>query len=180
MIQHFNSIKPDCHSSVFVAPSAWVIGEVKIGEGSSVWFNSVVRGDVNSIVIGERTNIQDLSMLHVTNREAPTPAPLIIGNDVTIGHRVVAHGCRISDRCLIGIGAVILDGVIIEEDCIIGAGSVITPGKRIPAGSMVFGSPAKVIRELTAEERSFLVKSAAHYSKLAQNYKESVFGGKIN
>lgn len=179
MIQKFEDIQPRIHASVFVAPSAWIIGETEIGEGSSVWFGSVIRGDVNYIKIGERTNIQDLSMLHVTNREAPLPAPLVIGDDVTIGHRVVVHGCTIGNRCLIGMGSIILDRAVIEDDCMIGAGSVVTPGTKIPAGHMAFGSPAKIIRPLREDEKQMLVLSAAHYRHLASLYFNAQISEKV-
>lgn len=174
MIQVFESIQPIIHDSVFIAPSAWVIGEVEIGEGSSVWFGTVIRGDVNYIKIGARTNVQDLSMLHVTNREAPQPAPLVIGDDVTIGHRVITHGCTIGNRCLIGMGSIILDGAVIEDDCIIGAGSVVTPRTKIPSGHMAFGNPAKIIRPLRDNEKQMLILSAAHYQHLASIYRSQL------
>ncbi|HBF12191.1 MAG TPA: gamma carbonic anhydrase family protein [Deltaproteobacteria bacterium] len=168
----FDSIQPKIHASCFVAPQACVIGDVEIGEGSSIWFQTVVRGDVNTIRIGKKTNIQDLCMVHVTNRDAPKPAPTVIGDEVTVGHRVVLHGCTIKDRCLIGIGSIILDGAVIEEECMIGAGSLVTPGTIIPRGHLAWGSPAKVTRPLTAAEKKFLRLSAAHYAQLAKKYGE--------
>lgn len=161
---------PKIGRKVFLAKDCVVIGEVELGQDSSVWYKSVIRGDVNSIKIGERTNIQDLSMVHVTNRDAKRPASTKIGDDVTVGHRVIIHGCEIGHRCLIGMGAIVMDRVKIGDDCIIGAGSIVTEGTVIPPKSLAFGSPAKVIRELTQAELDWLPKSAEHYSKLAKKY----------
>jgi carbonic anhydrase/acetyltransferase-like protein (isoleucine patch superfamily) len=144
---------------VFLADGAQVIGDVEIGEDSSVWYNTVLRGDVNSIRIGRRTNIQDLSMLHVHKNRFPCTA----GDDVTVGHHVVMHGCTVGNRVLVGIGAIILDGVVIEDDSFIAAGSLLTPGTLIPPGSLVMGAPGKVKRALTSEEREGLLTSAAGY-----------------
>ena len=147
------------HHSVFVADGAQVIGNVEIGEESSVWYNTVLRGDVNTIRIGARTNLQDLTMVHVEKSTHPTR----IGDDVTIGHHVVIHGCTIGNRVLVGIGAVVLNGVIIEEDSFIAAGTLLIPGTHVPSGSMVMGSPGKVKRPLTDAERAGLLTSAAGY-----------------
>jgi carbonic anhydrase/acetyltransferase-like protein (isoleucine patch superfamily) len=158
---------PQIHETAFVAPSADLVGEVEIGSHSSVWFQVVIRGDVNSIKIGSRTNIQDHSMLHVTRPkqadDAGRGSPLVIGDDVTVGHRVTLHGCRVGSRVLIGMGAIILDDAVVGDDCIIGAGALVTKGMVVPPGSLVIGAPAKVKRELTAEELAFLPKSAANY-----------------
>ena len=140
--------KPIIGSNVFVAESANVMGEVNIAEESSVWFQTVIRGDVDSISIGHKTNIQDLSMLHVSKGH-----PLRIGNCVTVGHHVVLHGCIVNDFCLIGIGAIINDGAIIGTGSVVAAGSLIPPGKVYPENSLIMGSPAKVKRELTEDER---------------------------
>lgn len=172
MIQAFQKISPIIPTSVFVAPSADVIGDVEMGVESSVWFGTVIRGDVNYIRIGERTNIQDLSMLHVTRKTHP----LIIGSDVTVGHHVTLHGCTIEDRVLIGMGAIVLDGAKISEGSIVGAGSIVTEGMEIPSGSLAFGAPARVKRALTAEESTFLKISAQHYVDLAQLYLGEVDG----
>ena len=150
---------PKVHETAFVAPSADVIGEVEIGAHSSVWFQVVIRGDVHQITIGERTNIQDHSLLHCTRKMSP----LRIGNDVTVGHRATLHGCTIGDRVLVGMGAIVLDDAIVGDECIIGAGALVTKGAKIPAKSLVVGMPAKVKRTLTAEELAFLPKSAANY-----------------
>lgn len=170
MILPFEGAIPQVQKNVFLAPQSVVIGDVVIGENSSVWFNSIVRGDVNFIRIGSRTNIQDLSMVHVTNKNSPKASPTHIGDDVTVGHRVIIHGCTIGSRCLIGMGAIIMDGAVIGDDCIIGAGSVVTEKTVIPAGSLAFGSPAKVIRPLKENELKFLPVSAEHYVKLASSY----------
>jgi len=166
MIHAFQNKIPKIPSTVFVAPSADVIGNVEIGSNSSVWFNAVIRGDVHFIRIGERTNIQDISMLHVTRKTHP----LIIGNDVTVGHHVTLHGCTISNRVLIGMGAVILDGAVISDNVIVGAGALITEGMTIPPCTLALGAPAKVKRALTEDEIAFLGKSAQHYAALAELY----------
>lgn len=158
-IRAFQGMAPRLHPSVFVAEGAHVIGNVEIGEESSVWYNTVLRGDVNTITVGARTNIQDLTMVHVDRGTHPTR----IGDDVTIGHHVVIHGCTIGNRVLVGIGAIVLNGVVIEDDAFIAAGSLLTPGLRVPSGSMVMGSPGKVRRQLTDAEREGLLTSAAGY-----------------
>jgi carbonic anhydrase/acetyltransferase-like protein (isoleucine patch superfamily) len=159
MIHPFKDTKPQIHSSAWVTESAQVIGDVVIGEESSVWFNAVIRGDVNYIRIGKRTNIQDGCVLHVARRTLP----LVIGDEVTVGHNVTLHACTIGNRCLIGMGAVVMDGAEVGENCIVGAGSLVTPGTKIPPGSMVMGSPARVKRSLTEEESRKIRDSAAHY-----------------
>lgn len=157
---------PTVDNTVYIAPGAKVIGEVKIGDASSIWYNSVLRGDVCPITIGARTNIQDQSVIHVTSGTHPT----VIGNDVTVGHRALLHGCTVADRCLIGMGAIILDGAVIDKECLIAAGTLIPPGMHVPAGSLVMGSPGKVKRELSREEREQFLVSAAHYVKLARRH----------
>lgn len=157
---------PQIPSSVFVAPSSDIIGEVTMGEECSVWFQVVIRGDVNWIKIGSRTNIQDHSMLHVTR----VKSPLTIGSDVTIGHRVTIHGCTVGDRVLLGMGAILLDDCKIGNDCIVGAGALVTKGMVVPDGSLVMGAPAKVARPLTPEERAFLVQSSKNYVGDSRGY----------
>lgn len=142
-----------------VMESAHVIGDVEIGEESSVWFNAVVRGDVNYIRIGKRTNIQDGCVLHVARRTLP----LVIGDEVTVGHNATLHACTVGTRVLIGMGATVMDGAEIGDNSIVAAGSLVTPNTKIPEGSMVMGSPAKVKRELTEEEKRSVRDSAAHY-----------------
>ena len=159
MIRAFQGITPRLHPSVFVAEGAQVIGDVEIGEDSSVWYNTVLRGDVNRIRVGRRTNIQDLTMLHVHKDRFPCT----VGDDVTVGHHAVVHGCTVGNRVLVGIGTVILDGVVIEDDCFIAAGTLLTPGTHVPSGSKVMGAPGKVKRPLTADERAGLLASAAGY-----------------
>lgn len=167
LIISFKEWMPKIHPSVFVAPNATVIGNVEIGEDASIWFQTVIRGDVHSIRIGARTNIQDHCTLHVTSGKWP----LTIGNDITVGHKVLLHGCTIEDRCLIGMGAIIMDGAVIEAESIVGAGSLVTEKTRIPAGHLALGRPAQVKRPLTPEETTALLHSAQHYSALAKLYK---------
>lgn len=167
-IRSFKGIRPQVPASCFIDESAQLIGDIILGEQSSVWCNSVLRADVNPIRIGERTNIQDLTMVHVFHETYTTH----IGDDVTVGHHVMLHGCTIGNRVLIGMGAVLMDGVVIEDDCIVAAGALVTPGTRIPSGSLAVGSPAKIKRPLTPEERGFLVQSAANYVRYAEEHKQ--------
>jgi carbonic anhydrase/acetyltransferase-like protein (isoleucine patch superfamily) len=148
MLRSFKNIKPAVDPTAYVDESAHVIGDVRIGAESSVWMNVVIRGDVNHIRIGKRTNIQDLTMVHVMRETHPT----IIGDEVTVGHSAVVHGATLEDRVLVGMGAVLLNGVHIESDCVIAAGTLVTEGTRIPARSLVMGRPGKVKRQLTDEE----------------------------
>ena len=168
-LRRFRDKSPRVHPSCFVEDSAQVIGDVELGEDSSVWFNSVLRGDVNAIRIGQRTNIQDLTMVHVTSNRFTTS----IGDDVTVGHHVVLHGCAVGNRVLVGMGSILMDDVEIGDDCIIGAGTLLTQGTKIPPGSLVVGSPGKVKRPLTDEERAFLVESAKHYVHIAAEHRAS-------
>ncbi|HLT31807.1 MAG TPA: gamma carbonic anhydrase family protein [Myxococcaceae bacterium] len=165
----FKGIRPTLGPGAWVAGSAEVIGDVVLGEGASVWYQSVLRGDVQPIRIGARTNIQDLSVVHVTSFTHPTT----VGEDVTVGHRAILHGCTLGDRVLVGMGAIVMDGVVVGDDCIIGAGALLTPGTQVPPGSMVLGSPGRVKRPLTDEERQFLGLSAAHYVELARKHAAS-------
>ena len=161
----FNSILPTLGADVFVAPGAHVIGDVVLGEGSSVWFNAVLRGDIAPLRIGARTNIQDLSVLHVSSG-----FPTTLGDDVTVGHRAIIHGCTIESECLIGMGAIILDGAYIEEGCLIAAGALVPPGKRVPAGSVYMGAPGKVRRPTSPQDRQSFLASALHYAELGKLY----------
>ena len=173
MIFPFNNIEPQIPDSCFIAPSADIVGDVVIGENSSVWFQTVIRGDVNFIRIGNRTNVQDGAVLHVTRDKPPMKgAPLLIGDDVTIGHRVTLHGCTIKNRILIGMGATILDGAVIDDDSIVAAGALVTKDKVFPPKSLIQGSPAKAVRELTADEIAFLKISAANYVNDTKIYDE--------
>jgi carbonic anhydrase/acetyltransferase-like protein (isoleucine patch superfamily) len=155
---------PHIHSSVFLAEGVKIIGDVEIGEYSSVWYNTVIRGDVHYVKIGKMTNIQDCSMLHVTNGKYP----LNIGDKVTIGHAVKLHGCTLQNLCLIGIGAIVLDGAVVEEKSMVAAGSVVKPNFIVPSGKLVGGIPAKVIRDLTQEELDEFEKSALRYKKYTE------------
>jgi gamma-carbonic anhydrase len=166
MIRTFQGIKPMVPKSCFVEESAVVIGDVVMGEDCSVWFNAVIRGDVNYIRIGNRTNVQDLCMLHVTHNTHP----LIIGSGVTIGHHVVLHGCTIQDRVLVGMGAIIMDGAMIGEDSVVGAGALVTEGTVVPPKSLILGSPAKVKRPVTDKELAWIKESADNYVKYARQY----------
>jgi len=159
---------PRLAPSVFIADGSAVTGDVEIGEDSSLWFGTVVRGDVNSIRIGARTNLQDQTVVHVTGGTHPT----VVGDDVTVGHRAVLHGCTVHDRCLIGIGAIVLDGASIGPDAMVGAGALVPPGMVVPPGKLALGAPAKVKRDLTPEEVAFLRDSAARYAGYAARYRE--------
>ena len=173
MIMEFQGVQPSIASDVFIAPSADIIGDVTIGEQSSVWFGCVIRGDVNSITIGKRTSIHDLSMIHVTHfkkEDRSDGFATTIGNDVTIAHRVMLHGCTIEDACLIGMSATILDGAIISKESIVGANSLVTKNKNFPPQSLIMGNPAKVVRELSDEEVASLYASAANYVKFKAMY----------
>lgn len=168
MVRTFRGVAPTIAPSAFVEETAVVIGDVVVGPDSSIWFHAVIRGDVHYIRIGHRTNIQDLCLLHVSHHTHP----LTLGDDITVGHRVVLHGCTIHDRVLVGMGAIIMDGVVIEEDCVIGAGALITEGVHIPPKSLVLGSPAKVKRTLTEDELQWIKQSAVNYVHYAQQYME--------
>lgn len=158
---------PEIDESVFIAEGAVIIGDVVIGKDSNIWFNAVIRGDVNYIRIGERTNIQDGCILHVTTEKYP----LIVGNDVTVGHGAILHGTIIHDKCLIGMGAVVLDGAEVKSYSLVAAGSLIKQGFVVPEGTLVAGVPAKVVRELTEDEKRAIEKSALHYVDLSKEYK---------
>lgn len=162
----FNDKRPVVNNECFLAPSCIVIGDVEIGSKSSVWFGCVVRGDVFHIRIGKETNIQDNSVVHVTSHKNPT----IIGNRVTVGHSVTLHGCTLKDHVLVGIGAVVLDQSEVGEWSIVAAGSIVKPGTRIPPGTLWGGSPAKEIRHLTQQERTWIEDLASSYVDLSRQY----------
>ena len=166
----FAGAVPVIHDSVFLAPGSRVIGDVHLGADSSVWFNTVVRGDVNWIRIGSRSNIQDLCVLHVTH----DTHPLSIGDDVTIGHSVTVHGCTIGDRCLVGMGAIVLDGAVLSEDSMVAAGAVVTPGFVVPSGKLVAGIPARVMRDLEHSEIVQLREAAIRYVEYARTMREQM------
>lgn len=166
MIYQFEDRIPHLPDDCYVADSAAVIGDVQLGGQSSIWFGAVLRGDIEPIIVGERSNIQDNSVAH-TSRNHPT----ILGDDVTVGHQVMLHACRIGNNCLIGMGAILLDGCEIGDNCIIGAGSVVAQNRKIPAGSLAIGTPAKVIRSLTDEDVADIRGFAERYVALQARYR---------
>jgi len=172
-IRKFEQYIPEIAESAFVDESAVVTGNVVIGADSSVWPMCSVRGDIHSIRIGERTNIQDGSILHVTHDSefAPGGNALSIGDDVTVGHNAVVHACTVEGMCLIGMGSVLLDGAVVKSGAIVGAGSLVPPGKELAGGYLWLGSPVKRVRELTGNEKAFLEYSAAHYVDLKNRHK---------
>lgn len=157
---------PQVDSSALIQPGAQVIGDVSIGAESSLWFNVVARGDINSIRIGRRTNVQDGTVIHVCSDR-----PVVVGDEVTIGHNATIHGCIIGDGCLIGMGSIVLDGAVLGAEVLLAAGSLVAPGSQFPPGTLVMGSPARVKRELQPEEIAVLRQSAANYVTLLQNYR---------
>ena len=166
MIKEFDGIMPEIDESVFVAESADIIGDVKIGKNSSIWYNTVLRGDEHAIRIGENTNIQDGTVIHVG-----WDVDTVIGDNVTVGHNALVHGWKIGNNSLVGMGAIVLNGAEIGEYCMIAAGALVTQNKKFPDGVLIMGSPAKVVRELTDEEKQSLIKSADDYYKNAQRHK---------
>ena len=176
-IRSFKGIVPKIADSAYIDPACTIIGDVEIGEESSVWCGTVIRGDVHHIRIGDRTNVQDLSLLHVTHAEPENNDPghpLIIGSDVTIGHRVTLHGCTLQDGCFIGMGVTILDGAVVETGAFIGANSLVTGGKIIEGGWLYMGAPAKKVRQLTPEEMEDIKQSAVNYVNYSREYISSV------
>lgn len=165
-VYELDGISPEIAASAWVADSAQVMGEVNIGGDASIWFGTVVRGDTSSITIGEGSNVQDASVLH-----ADLGMPLVIGRHVTVGHQVMLHGCTIGDESLIGIGAIVLNGAKIGKNCLVGAGALVTEGKEFPDGSMIIGSPARVVKQLTPEQMQGLRQSAQHYIDNAHRFK---------
>jgi len=171
-LSNYLNTSPVVGNRVYLHPSAQVIGDVKLGEDSSVWCNTVLRGDVNRIVIGRGTNVQDLTVGHVSHKtpEKPEGSPLIVGDYVTVGHSVILHGCTIGNECLIGIGTIILDDAVIPDRVVIGAGSLVTQGKTLESSMLYMGRPAKAVRALTEEEIGYLMYSARHYMQLKDDY----------
>ena len=161
---------PKIDDTVFLASGVKIIGDVSIGANSSVWYNCVIRGDVHSVKIGEMTNVQDCSMLHVTNGKFP----LSIGNKVTIGHSVNLHGCTLQDLCFLGIGAIVLDGAVVEEKSMVAAGALVKQNFIVPSGKLVAGVPAKVVRDLTVDEMNDIANSALRYAKYSEITVESL------
>ena len=166
--------EPILGERVYLAPGAQVSGAVEIGADASVWPMAVARGDVNRIVIGARSNVQDGSVLHVTHESAWQPAggPLLIGEDVTVGHAAVLHACTIGDRCLVGMGAIVMDGAVLEPDSMVAGGAVVPPGKTVASGTLWRGNPARFARELSEKEIERLLYSAHHYVRLKDRYLE--------
>ncbi|OLU35264.1 gamma carbonic anhydrase family protein [Pseudomonas sp. PA15(2017)] len=171
-IRTYQGTKPTLGDRVFVDSSAVVIGDVEIGEDSSVWPLTVIRGDMHRIRIGKRTSVQDGSVLHITHAGPfnPDGFPLIIGNEVTIGHKVMLHGCTLGSRILVGMGSTVMDGAVVEDDVIIGAGSLVPPGKVLESGFLYVGSPVKQARPLTDKERHFFSYTAGNYVRLKDQH----------
>ena len=168
-VYELDGVAPSVPDSAWIADSAQVMGDVVLGEDASVWFGTVVRGDTDKITIGAGTNIQDASVLH-----ADRGVPLVIGANVTVGHQVMLHGCTIGDETLIGIGAVVLNNAKIGKNCLVGVGSLVTEGKEFPDGSMILGSPAKVVKQLSPEQIEGLRRSARHYVENAHRFKKGL------
>jgi len=166
----YKNLFPKLHATVFLAPGVKVIGDVEIGKYSSVWFNTVIRGDIHYIKIGSFTNIQDCSMLHVTNDKYC----INVGNRVTVGHSVKLHGCTVNDNCLIGIGAVLLDGSVVEQNAMVAAGAVVRPGFVVPSGKLAAGVPAKIVRDLTEDDIYDIKYSVDNYIEYAKEMSESL------
>ncbi|MCH9783828.1 MAG: gamma carbonic anhydrase family protein [Gammaproteobacteria bacterium] len=171
-IRSFQNKVPRQGERVFVDPASTVIGEVTLGDDSSVWPGAVVRGDMHRIVIGARTSVQDNAVLHITHDSAFNPGgfPLTLGDDVTVGHQAMLHGCTIGDRVMIGMQTMIMDGAVVESDVMLAAGSLVSPGKRLASGWLYRGRPARAVRELTAKEIEFLPYVAGNYVKLKDQY----------
>ncbi|TMP34435.1 gamma carbonic anhydrase family protein [Pseudoalteromonas rubra] len=163
---------PKLAAGVYVDDSAVLVGDIEVGEDSSVWPLVAARGDVNFIKIGKRTNVQDGSVLHLTRSSASNPVgyPLIIGDDVTVGHKVMLHGCKLGNRILVGMGAIVMDNVVVEDDVIIGGGALVPPNKRLESGYLYVGSPVKQARPLNEQEIAFLKTSAQNYVELKDDY----------
>lgn len=166
MLHPYKGVMPKIAADVFIAPGAHVIGDVEIGAGSSVWFNAVIRGDVEPIRIGARTNIQDGTVIHVSDGLCPA----IIGDDVLIGHKALLHGCTLEDRCMVSMGATVMDEAVVETGAMVAAGALVTPRKRVPTGQLWGGSPAAYMRDLNEAEMAFIVEGPRHYGELARAY----------
>ncbi len=173
LILPHHGITPTIAETAFVAPNATVIGDTEIGPDSGIWFNVVVRGDVNVIRIGARTNVQDGTVIHVTGGGDPT----LIGDDVTIGHAAVLHACTLQDRAFVGMQACVMDGAVVESDAMIAAGALVTPGKRVPSGQLWAGSPARCMRDLTEAEIAGIRASADRYARFAAEYRAALQAG---
>ncbi|WP_038250771.1 gamma carbonic anhydrase family protein [Ghiorsea bivora] len=169
MIRSYLDYTPDVDATAWLAPNVDVIGRVEVGADTSIWYQSVLRGDVNSITIGERSNIQDHTVIHNSG-----DAPCVVGDDVTVGHKVLLHGCEVQNLCLVGMGSIIMDHAVLEEGCFLAAGSLVPEGKVLKGGYLYAGSPARERRELTDEEKVFLIQSAKHYVKLSKAHRDTV------
>lgn len=169
MISAFLSHNPEIDDQAWLAPTADVVGRVEVAKDSSIWYQAVLRGDVNFIKIGERTNIQDHSTVHNSS-----DAPCVIGDDVTVGHRVILHGCTIGNMCLVGMGSIVMDHAVLEDGCFLAAGSLVSEGKVLRSGYLYAGSPARERRELTDKEKGFLATSAKHYVLLSQKHRDTL------
>ncbi|CZF85004.1 gamma carbonic anhydrase family protein [Grimontia marina] len=172
VLRSYKGIFPTVGERVYLDPSSVLVGDITLGDDASIWPLVAARGDVNHIRIGQRSNIQDGSVLHVThkNKENPEGYPLIIGDDVTVGHKVMLHGCTIGNKVLVGMGAIVLDGAVIEDEIMVGAGSLVPPGKRLESGFLYVGSPVKQARPLKEAERAFLQKSSDNYVVTKNEY----------
>lgn len=166
MIHPYRGVLPKIHPTAFVEVSAHVIGDVELSEDASVWFTTVIRGDVNSVRIGRGTNVQDGTVIHVNRRSYPT----ILGDFVTVGHAARLHGCHVASHCLIGIGAVVLDGAELGEECLVAAGALVAPGTKVPPRSVLMGAPARVRRQATDEDLDLIHRSARNYIALKNDY----------
>lgn len=175
MIRTYRGTAPRLAATAWVDDTAVVIGDVTLGEDVSVWPTTVIRGDVNRIEIGARSNVQDGAVIHVAHDGPYSPGgyPTVIGEDVTVGHRAIVHACRIGSRVLVGMGSTIMDGAVIEDDVVLGANALVPPGKRLQSGYLYVGAPAKPARELTRNEREHLVYSAHHYVKLMRTHQDA-------
>ena len=168
IVRPYGEKAPRLHPSVWIADGATVLGDVEIGEGGSIWYGTVVRGDVNSIRIGARTNVQDNSVVHVTTHTHPTR----LGDDVTVGHRVVLHGCTVEDGALVGIGSVVLDGAVVGREALVGAGSLVPPGMKVPPRTLVMGSPARIVRALEDAEVAGILAATRRYVEYAARHRD--------
>lgn len=171
-LYRLGDLEPQLEPTAWVAPSADLIGDVRLGAATSIWFGAVIRADNTEIAIGERSNIQDGAICH-----SDPGFPLLIGAEVTVGHQAILHGCTIGDHCLIGMGARILNGAVLDPECLVGAGALITEGKHFSSGSLIVGSPGRAVRKLTDDERMTLRLSAAHYAEKAVRYADELTAG---
>ena len=171
-LSSYKGILPKLGNNVYVADSSRLVGDIRIGDDSSIWHMVAARGDVNHIVIGERTNVQDGTVLHVTRKSPGNPQgyPLLIGDDVTIGHKCMLHGCQLGNRILVGMGAIIMDGAVVQDDVFIGAGTLVPPNKTLESGYLYVGNPMEKKRPLSDKERAFLKQSAINYVELKDDY----------